>query len=173
MPASQHLQSAGGRAGGRRATTAIASSFGCGSSGGAAQGPPPLLSYINNSNFQPQYPICSSLCPSLPISTTLTNTTTTSRTLHSTPNKTLFNQQLNNRKMSTIPAQHGHSEACCNVPAVISKGYDAKGSYEELGGFKTCMISLSIYQFTMYLFFSSFPDFIRSCSSCQVTNISP
>lgn len=39
--------------------------------------------------------------------------------------------------MSTIPAQHGHSEACCNVPAVISKGYDAKGSYEELGGFKT------------------------------------
>lgn len=75
--------------------------------------------------------------------------------------------------MSTIPAQHGHSEACCNVPAVISKGYDAKGSYEELGGFKTCMISLSIYQFTMYLFFSSVPDFIRSCSSCQVTNISP
>ncbi|RYO74759.1 hypothetical protein DL766_009583 [Monosporascus sp. MC13-8B] len=39
--------------------------------------------------------------------------------------------------MSTMPAQHGHSEACCNVPPVVSKGYDAKGSYEELGGFKT------------------------------------
>lgn len=155
MSASQHLQRAGGRRAGGRGATAIASSFGCGSSGGAAQGPPPLLSsYINNSSLQPQYPICSSLYPSLPTSTTLTNTTTTPITLHSTSNKTLFNQPLNNRKMSTIPAQHGHSEACCNVPAVISKGYDAKGSYEELGGFKTCMISLSIYQLTsIHLFF--------------------
>ncbi|KAI2470084.1 alpha/beta-hydrolase [Annulohypoxylon bovei var. microspora] len=39
--------------------------------------------------------------------------------------------------MSTMPAQHGHSEACCNIPPVVSKGYSAKGSYEELGGFKS------------------------------------
>ncbi|KAH9895372.1 alpha/beta-hydrolase [Xylariomycetidae sp. FL2044] len=39
--------------------------------------------------------------------------------------------------MSTMPAQHGHSKACCNVPPVVSKGYDPKGSYEELGGYKT------------------------------------
>ncbi|KAI1181233.1 alpha/beta-hydrolase [Nemania sp. FL0916] len=43
----------------------------------------------------------------------------------------------NTAKMSTMPAQHGHSEACCNVPPIVSKGYDAKGSYEELGGYKT------------------------------------
>lgn len=41
-------------------------------------------------------------------------------------------------RMSTMQASHGHSEACCNIPPVQAKGYDAKGSYEELGGFKTC-----------------------------------
>ncbi|KAI1211912.1 Alpha/Beta hydrolase protein [Annulohypoxylon truncatum] len=40
-------------------------------------------------------------------------------------------------KMSTMPAQHGHSEACCNIPPVVATGYSAKGSYEELGGFKS------------------------------------
>ncbi|KAK7426505.1 hypothetical protein QQZ08_006963 [Neonectria magnoliae] len=39
--------------------------------------------------------------------------------------------------MSTMPATHGHSQACCNVPPVIAKGYKAKGSYEEVGGYKT------------------------------------
>lgn len=42
-------------------------------------------------------------------------------------------------KMSTMPASHGHSQPCCNIPPVISTGYQAKGSYEEIGGFKTCM----------------------------------
>ncbi|KAH7175550.1 hypothetical protein EDB81DRAFT_874394 [Dactylonectria macrodidyma] len=39
--------------------------------------------------------------------------------------------------MSTMPASHGHSQACCNVPPVVAKGYKAKGSYEEVGGYKT------------------------------------
>lgn len=38
-----------------------------------------------------------------------------------------------------MPATHGHSEPCCNVPPVVSTGYKAKGSYEELGSLKTCM----------------------------------
>lgn len=41
--------------------------------------------------------------------------------------------------MSSMPASHGHSAACCNIPPVVSKGYKAKGSYEEIGGYKTCM----------------------------------
>ncbi|KAL0937590.1 dienelactone hydrolase [Colletotrichum truncatum] len=41
------------------------------------------------------------------------------------------------RMASTMPAQHGHSQACCNIPPVIAKGYQAKGSYEEIGGLKT------------------------------------
>lgn len=36
-----------------------------------------------------------------------------------------------------MPAQHGHSKACCNIPPVVSKGYTEKGTYEELGGFKS------------------------------------
>ncbi|KAI1205252.1 Alpha/Beta hydrolase protein [Annulohypoxylon truncatum] len=40
-------------------------------------------------------------------------------------------------KMSTMSASHGHNEACCNIPPVVSEGYVAKGSYHELGDYKT------------------------------------
>ena len=40
--------------------------------------------------------------------------------------------------MSTMPATHGHNEACCNIPPVIAKDYEHKGSYEQIGGKKTC-----------------------------------
>lgn len=40
--------------------------------------------------------------------------------------------------MSTMPASHGHNEACCNIPPVVSSGYEAKGTYKEIGGYKTC-----------------------------------
>ncbi|KAK3310779.1 uncharacterized protein B0T15DRAFT_519440 [Chaetomium strumarium] len=40
-------------------------------------------------------------------------------------------------KMSTMPASHGHNEACCNIPPVVSTGYSAKGSYDEVNGMKT------------------------------------
>ncbi|KOS20897.1 putative AIM2 family protein [Escovopsis weberi] len=39
--------------------------------------------------------------------------------------------------MSTMQATHGHSEACCNIPPVVSKGYKTKGSYEQVGGWNT------------------------------------
>ncbi|CAH0016765.1 unnamed protein product [Clonostachys rhizophaga] len=39
--------------------------------------------------------------------------------------------------MSRMPASHGHNEACCNIPPVVSKGYQAKGTYEKIGDFKT------------------------------------
>lgn len=39
--------------------------------------------------------------------------------------------------MSTMKATHGHSEACCNVPPVVSSGYSKKGSFETIGGKKT------------------------------------
>ena len=41
-------------------------------------------------------------------------------------------------KMSTMPASHGHNEACCNIPPVVTKGYKAQGSYDEVDGLKTC-----------------------------------
>ncbi|KAI1323577.1 hypothetical protein F5Y16DRAFT_333265 [Xylariaceae sp. FL0255] len=55
--------------------------------------------------------------------------------LHST--NTFRTTTLARRSLSTMSAQHGHSEACCNIPPIVSKGYDAKGTYDEVGGFKT------------------------------------
>jgi len=34
-------------------------------------------------------------------------------------------------------AQHGHSAACCSIPPIVAKGYEAKGKYETIGGLKT------------------------------------
>jgi dienelactone hydrolase len=36
-----------------------------------------------------------------------------------------------------MPASHGHNEACCNIPPVVSTGYSAKGSFEDVDGLKT------------------------------------
>lgn len=43
-------------------------------------------------------------------------------------------------KMSTMPASHGHNAACCNIPPVVSTGYQAKGTYKEYGDLKTCAL---------------------------------
>lgn len=40
--------------------------------------------------------------------------------------------------MSEMKATEGHSAACCNLPPIVSEGYEAKGTYEEIGGYKTC-----------------------------------
>ncbi|KAL2269569.1 hypothetical protein VTJ83DRAFT_1753 [Remersonia thermophila] len=39
--------------------------------------------------------------------------------------------------MSTMPATHGHNAACCNIPPVVSSGYQPKGTYKEYDGLKT------------------------------------
>jgi len=40
--------------------------------------------------------------------------------------------------MTAMPPTSGHSAACCNVPPVVTTGYEKKGKYEQLGGLKTC-----------------------------------
>lgn len=50
--------------------------------------------------------------------------------------------------MSTMEATAGHSKACCNVPPVVESGYEKKGTYEEVGGYKTCTYSL--YPFFLF-----------------------
>ncbi|KAI3397814.1 hypothetical protein diail_10347 [Diaporthe ilicicola] len=39
--------------------------------------------------------------------------------------------------MSTMKATGGHSEACCNIPPIVSSGYQKKGDYETIDGRKT------------------------------------
>lgn len=46
--------------------------------------------------------------------------------------------------MSSMPATQGHSTPCCNVPPVVANGYKPRGAYEEIGGYKTCMLSPEI-----------------------------
>ncbi|KAI1841612.1 hypothetical protein JX265_012506 [Neoarthrinium moseri] len=63
--------------------------------------------------------------------------------------------------MSTMPASHGHSEACCNIPPVVSKGYDAKGTYEELGGFKTWPKEATKGILTIFDIFGYYPQTLQ------------
>ncbi|KAI0837893.1 Alpha/Beta hydrolase protein [Hypoxylon sp. FL0890] len=92
-----------------------------------SQAHPP--SSISNSNSN----------PSTPTSTTNSFLQSRNLTSQSNRNQDLFKQLTprNTCKMSTMPAQHGHSEACCNIPPVVSKGYTAKGTYEDIGGYKS------------------------------------
>jgi hypothetical protein len=42
-----------------------------------------------------------------------------------------------------MSSQSTQSQACCNTPAVISKGYSPKGDYIQVDGLKTCTITPS------------------------------
>ncbi|KAJ2897541.1 hypothetical protein MKZ38_004613 [Zalerion maritima] len=65
--------------------------------------------------------------PSLPFSSSTANAKSHIESLRS-----------NVAKMSTMPATHGHSEACCNIPPVTSSNdYPMKGQYDEFDGLKT------------------------------------
>lgn len=39
--------------------------------------------------------------------------------------------------MSSMKATGGHSAACCNIPPIVSSGYQKKGNYQTLGDRKT------------------------------------
>jgi hypothetical protein len=56
---------------------------------------------------------------------------------------------------SIMPAQHGHSEACCNLPPVVAKGYQPKGKYETMNGMKACayyLIATTYEDLILFLF---------------------
>lgn len=56
----------------------------------------------------------------------------------SKPKPRFIQQHTANRRYHNMaPAMHGHSEACCSIPPIISKGYEPKGKYETIGGLKT------------------------------------
>ncbi|KAI0400929.1 hypothetical protein F4802DRAFT_464607 [Xylaria palmicola] len=110
--------------------------------------------------------------PQLPLSTSSSHTRTylhTSSSSRSTAPQTNrhFRSQLppeNIVKMSTMPAQHGHSQACCNIPPIVSKGYDTKGKYEELGGYKTYVTGPSDASkgvLTIYDIFGYYPQTLQ------------
>lgn len=102
----------------RLASRASTRSAGLSSSSIAAQ-----LPIIKQSNVA--HPLLCSTRPSLPL-----------QPLQSFQTAYTTSRYISN--MSTMPATNGHSKACCNIPPAVSQGYVAKGSYEQLGGIKTC-----------------------------------
>ncbi|KAM4065199.1 dienelactone hydrolase family protein [Hirsutella rhossiliensis] len=70
--------------------------------------------------------------------------------------------------MSTMPASHGHSQACCNIPPVISKGYKAKGSYEEIGGYKTYVTGPADASKAIVLIFDIFGYFEQTLQGADI-----
>ncbi|KAF4637390.1 hypothetical protein G7Y89_g689 [Cudoniella acicularis] len=63
-----------------------------------------------------------------------------------------------------MEAQQGHSKACCNIPPVISKSYENKGSYEVIGGLKTYVTGPSTTQraiLVIYDIFGYFPQTLQ------------
>jgi hypothetical protein len=46
------------------------------------------------------------------------------------------------KQVANMSSKSTQSEACCNTPAVVSKGYSPKGDYIEVDGLKTCMSQL-------------------------------
>src|SRR5450432_1025993 len=56
----------------------------------------------------------------------------------STFSKSQFRSTSSRMTSTIMPAQHGHSEACCNIPPIVVEGYKPKGKYETIGGMKHC-----------------------------------
>jgi len=61
-------------------------------------------------------------------------------------------QQTSYKRHTTMAQQamHGHSAACCNIPPIISKGYEPKGKYETINGLKTCKSRSVPFELVLY-----------------------
>ncbi|KND89872.1 putative AIM2 family protein C30D10.14 [Tolypocladium ophioglossoides CBS 100239] len=70
--------------------------------------------------------------------------------------------------MSTMPASHGHSAACCNIPPIVSKGYKPKGSYEEFGGYKTYVTGPADATKAIVLIFDIFGYFDQTVQGADI-----
>jgi hypothetical protein len=70
------------------------------------------------------------------------------RTATTTPRLVSSDRKVNTRKHGLVTLQRHQiakmstestqSQACCNTPAVVSKGYSPKGDYIEVDSLKTC-----------------------------------
>ena len=56
-----------------------------------------------------------------------------------------------------MPASHGHSEACCNIPPIVVEGYEPKGKYETINGMKTCVSSSSTSNWESQITIANYP----------------
>jgi hypothetical protein len=66
------------------------------------------------------------------------------RSIGSYRNTPASNQSFTRKQVANMSSKSTQSEACCNTPAVVSKGYSPKGDYIEVDGLKTCKSITSI-----------------------------
>jgi len=67
---------------------------------------------------------------------------------------------------------HGHSAACCNIPPIISKGYEPKGKYETIGGLKTYVTGPANASKAILYIFDIFGYFPQSLQGADILSTS-
>lgn len=70
--------------------------------------------------------------------------------------------------MTAMPATKCHGAACCNVPPIVAEGYEAKGSYEDLGGFKTYATGPSSAEKGILVIFDIFGFFPQTLQGADI-----
>jgi hypothetical protein len=63
-------------------------------------------------------------------------------TTHSTVNHSRKPTSFLKHQLATMSSKSTQSLACCNTPAIVTKGYEPKGKYIEVDGLKTCASAL-------------------------------
>jgi len=64
--------------------------------------------------------------------------TTAARPFTNSQRPTIRERSFKKLPIANMSTKSTQSEACCNTPAVVSKGYTPKGDYIEVDGLKTC-----------------------------------
>jgi hypothetical protein len=74
-----------------------------------------------------------------PVYTVPRTSIATARTLTSHSKTLTPNKRFVNSHVANMSSESTQSQACCNTPAVVTKGYSPKGDYIEVDGLKTCL----------------------------------
>lgn len=67
-----------------------------------------------------------------------------------------------------MEAQHGHSAACCNIPPIVSKGYEHKGKYETIGGLNTYVTGPADAKKAIFMIFDIFGFYPQTIQGADI-----
>jgi len=69
-------------------------------------------------------------------------------------------------------AAHSHTSACCSIPPIIAKDYEAKGKYETIGGVKTYVTGPSDATKAIFLISDVFGYFPQTVQGADIISTS-
>lgn len=67
-----------------------------------------------------------------------------------------------------MPAQHGHSVACCNIPPIVTEGYEPKGKYETIGDMNTYVTGSATTSTAILFVFDIFGYFPQTIQGADI-----